>query len=107
MDAARSVASLPLPVPPSSSPDFLSAALLYPLISPWAVRVVDKAGCVRSLPRVAVALVAGCDVGVTGTATGAAATWFPRVRVVETVAKVACSRGFDCRCFGVEAKKTL
>ncbi|QHO33698.1 uncharacterized protein DS421_9g260490 [Arachis hypogaea] len=49
------------------------------------------AGCARSLSRVTVVLVTGCGVGVAGTATGAAASWFPRVRVVETVAKVAWS----------------
>ncbi|XP_057759579.1 uncharacterized protein LOC130980008 [Arachis stenosperma] len=51
------------------------------------MRVVAKAGYVRSLPRVTVALVTGCDVGVTGTATGAAATWFPRVRVLRLLRK--------------------
>ncbi|RYQ93359.1 hypothetical protein Ahy_B09g099632 [Arachis hypogaea] len=30
------------------------------------MRVVAKAGCVRSLPRVAVVLVTGCEVGVAG-----------------------------------------
>ncbi|XP_020969715.1 uncharacterized protein LOC107622287 isoform X2 [Arachis ipaensis] len=33
------------------------------------------------LSRVAAVLVTGCDVDVAGTATGAAATWFPRVRL--------------------------
>ncbi|QHO46247.1 uncharacterized protein DS421_6g185730 [Arachis hypogaea] len=55
------------------------------------MRVVAKAGCARSLSRVAVVLVTGCGVGVAETTTSAAASWFPRVRVVETVAKVAWS----------------
>ncbi|XP_020968777.1 uncharacterized protein LOC110267484 isoform X2 [Arachis ipaensis] len=42
------------------------------------MRVVAKAGCARSLSRVVVVLVTGCGVGVVGTATGAAVTWFPR-----------------------------
>ncbi|KAL4394601.1 hypothetical protein AHAS_Ahas02G0168300 [Arachis hypogaea] len=41
------------------------------------MRIVAKAGCARSLLRVAVVLVTDCGVGVAETATSAAATWFP------------------------------